>query len=68
MLKKLKNIMVLIKWIFRGIPVKKVVGGWCGCCGSWIENAEFIFRDYHKVDNLFDLNSICSDCGKHAKL
>lgn len=51
-----------INWVLRGRPVKKVVGGWCGCCGVWVADAEFTFRDYWVVDNLFNLNTICKDC------
>lgn len=57
----LKSIWLTTKWILRGKPTKKVYGGWCGCCGKWIPNAEFEFRDYHEVDRFWDLNTICSD-------
>ena len=53
-----------IKWFFRGRPVKKIKGGWCGLCGAWVETAEFTFPDYWKVDTFFDLNTICPN-GEH---
>ena len=53
----LKNSWTFILWFFRGRPVKKVIGGWCGCCGRWVEEAEFTFRDYWTVDNLYDLKN-----------
>jgi hypothetical protein len=48
-----------LKWILRGKPMKKVIGGWCGCCGKWLSEAEFTFPDYHNVDTFWDLNSVC---------
>ena len=56
-----------IKWILRGKPTKKVIGGWCGCCGAWLETAEFTFPDYW-FDNFFDLNTICpKGCSRTEK-
>lgn len=50
-----------IKWFLRGRPFKKITGGWCGLCGDWLPKAEFSFPDYHIVDNLYDLNTICPE-------
>ncbi len=56
-----------IKWRFRGSPMKIVTGGWCGCCGKWVENTRFSFRDYVVVDNLYDRNTICSKCIEQSR-
>lgn len=56
-----------IKWIFRGKPTKKIIGGWCGLCGAWLPEAEFVFPDYWQIDNFYDLNTICPDGCKQVK-
>jgi hypothetical protein len=41
-----KKLFRHIKWILSGKPMKKVIGGWCGLCGVWMPNAEFIFPNF----------------------
>ena len=64
---KLLCLAEYVLWLLRGKPVKMVKGGWCGCCGKWVEDAEFKFRDYYKIDNFWDLNTICSECIEQSR-
>jgi hypothetical protein len=60
----IKQLLTCLKWKLRGSPMKTTIGGWCGCCGKWIATAKLKFRDYHCVDNLFDLNTVCEAEGR----
>ena len=51
-----------IKWFIKGKPTKKIIGGWCGCCGKWVNDKEFIFPDFWIVDKFFNRNTICYSC------
>jgi len=57
----MNGILVYLWWVLRGLPKKRVIGGHCGCCGTWMPDEVFKFPDYHKVSG-GDLWSICRVC------
>lgn len=52
-----------IKWLLRGKPVKVIVGGHCGLCGSWVADARR-YRDYLVPDRW----TICQKCKEAVKI
>jgi len=68
MKQRIRQFLLWLEWLLRGSPYKTVKGGWCGCCGKWIKDAEFKFRDYYPVDNFWDLNTVCPNgCSRNKK-
>jgi len=64
MKRMVKEIIRKARWLLNGKKMKTVTGGWCGCCGRWVADAKFSFRDYEIVDTLFSLNTICEKCSE----
>jgi len=65
-----KRFWTYIKWFLRGKPMKEVKGGWCGCCGKWVEDVEFKFPDYYRVSDSLaggDRITICSECIEQSR-